>query len=57
MGSGAVTAEYLYTIDGELATTVDASGNLVRTVLRDNEGTHWGDWLGGRAADRVSAGD
>ena len=43
---GAVTAEYLYTMAGELATTVDASGNLVRTVLRDNGGTHWGDWIG-----------
>ncbi len=50
---GAVTAEYLYAISAELATTVDGAGNLVRTILRDNGGTHWGDWIG--AACRAGA--
>ena len=39
----AVTAEYLYDMDGSLVTTVGPNQMLVRAILRANR-THWGDY-------------
>ena len=39
----AITAGYLYDMDGDLVTTVGPNQMLVRAILRANR-THWGDY-------------
>ena len=53
VAGGAVTAEYLYDMAGELVTTVNGQGQLVRTILRDNRGTHIGDSIGAAGSGGV----
>ncbi len=50
--SGAVTAEYLYDMSGDLVTTLDGAGRMIRTVLRA-EGIHYGDYAGAAAPGGV----
>ena len=53
-GTAVVTAEYLNDTAGNLVATLNPNHTLVRGILRDNLGTHSGDYVGGPQGERAA---